>query len=126
MEELSELYSGFTSRTQPQLPDPPLQFSDFARWQRRWSAGDAANSHAWRARLREATPLFANADAGAEPTSQVAYERVHTCAFAHLRARVMRGVTLMTLLDHARFSELAQRHLVATNMAIAHRRVRSA
>jgi hypothetical protein len=127
MEELSELYSGFTSRTQPQLPDPPLQFSDFARWQRRWSAGDTANSQFayWRARLREATPLFANADAGDELTSRVAYERVHIPKSVLARLRAMshkRGATLfMTLL--AGFKALLLKRTgrndicVATNMA---------
>jgi hypothetical protein len=127
MEELSELYSGLTSRTPPRLPDPPLQFSDFARWQRRWSAGDAANSQLayWRARLRKATSLFANADAGDELTSQVANEHVHIPKSVLARLRALshkQGVTLfMTLLTglQALLLKRTGRHdiCVATNMA---------
>jgi acyl-CoA synthetase (AMP-forming)/AMP-acid ligase II/acyl carrier protein len=127
MEELSELYSGFASRMRPQLPDPPLQFSDFARWQRRWSVGDAANSQLvyWRARLRKATPLFANADSGDEMASQVAYEHVHIpkSVLARLRAQSHKqGATLfMTLLAGFKALLLLRtgRHdiCVATNMA---------
>jgi non-ribosomal peptide synthetase component F len=127
MEELSELYSGFISRTRPQLPDPPLQFSDFARWQRRWSTGDAANSQLayWRGRMRKATPLFANADAGDELASQVAYERVHIPKSVLARLRTLshkQGATLfMTLLTGLKALLLLRtgRHdiCVATNMA---------
>jgi acyl-CoA synthetase (AMP-forming)/AMP-acid ligase II/acyl carrier protein len=127
MEELSELYSGFASRTRPQLPDPPLQFSDFARWQRRWSAGDAANSQFayWRARLRKATPLFANADVGDELASEVAYEHIHIPKSVLARLRALshkQGATLfMTLLAGLKALLLLRtgRHdiCVATNMA---------
>ena len=36
MEEVSELYAALSAGRQAQLPEPALQFSDFARWQRRW------------------------------------------------------------------------------------------
>ncbi len=79
MEELSEFYGAFASGKRPQSPNPPLQFSDFARWQRRWSTGDAASSQFayWKARLRKAIPLFANADAGRELASRIAHNRFH-------------------------------------------------
>lgn len=104
MEELSELYAAFVLGARPQLPDPPLQFSDFARWQRQWCTGDAASSQIayWRARLRNATPLFANVDVGDELASPVDRESIHITKnlSAHLRAlSYEQGATLfMTLL----------------------------
>ena len=61
MEELSELYAAFATGRQAQLPEPALQFSDFARWQRRWSTSDAATRQFayWKERLRKASPVFA-------------------------------------------------------------------
>ena len=52
MEELSELYAAFAAGRQAQLPEPTLQFSDFARWQRRWSHQRSSNPAA---RLLEAS-----------------------------------------------------------------------
>jgi acyl-CoA synthetase (AMP-forming)/AMP-acid ligase II/aryl carrier-like protein len=59
-EELSELYAAFTVGRPAQLPEPALRFSDFARWQRRWSASDAATRQLayWKGRLRHASPVF--------------------------------------------------------------------
>ena len=51
--ELSELYAAFATDRQPQLPEPALQFSDFARWQRRWSTSGRGDPTA---RLLEAMP----------------------------------------------------------------------
>ena len=60
IEEVSELYSAFTAGRQAQLPEPALQFSDFARWQRRWCTTDAATRQFayWKEHLREASPVF--------------------------------------------------------------------
>jgi hypothetical protein len=65
-EELSHLYAAFAAGRPTQLPEPALQFSDFARWQRRWPAGAAAGRQVayWKERLRDATSVFpAHADA---------------------------------------------------------------
>lgn len=39
--ELAALYTGYLSGTQPPLPPLPLQYTDYARWQRQW-LGEAA------------------------------------------------------------------------------------
>jgi acyl-CoA synthetase (AMP-forming)/AMP-acid ligase II/acyl carrier protein len=104
MEEFSEFYRAFALGERPQLPDPPLQFSDFARWQRRWSAGEEASAQLgyWKASLRKATPLFANPDARAELSSRITLKRfyIEKNLLALLRALSHeQGVTLfMTLL----------------------------
>jgi amino acid adenylation domain-containing protein len=60
MEEVSELYAAVTVGRQVQLPEPALQFSQFARWQRRWINSDEASRQLdyWRQQLRDASPVF--------------------------------------------------------------------
>jgi acyl-CoA synthetase (AMP-forming)/AMP-acid ligase II/acyl carrier protein len=81
MEELSELYAAFATGRPAQLPEPALGFSDFARWERRWSTGDAATRQFayWKRRLRAASPVFAamNSDVAGEVTAPNAQERFH-------------------------------------------------
>jgi NRPS condensation-like uncharacterized protein len=81
MEEVSELYDAFTARRQIRLPEPEFQFSDFARWQRAWSASGAAIRQLgyWKENLRGALPLFpTHGDAGHELVGTgVGHEPVH-------------------------------------------------
>jgi acyl-CoA synthetase (AMP-forming)/AMP-acid ligase II/acyl carrier protein len=104
MEELAASYAVFASGAQPQLPDPPLQFSDFARWQHQWCNSDAASSQLayWKTHLQKAKPLFGKADAESELTSPIAQERMRISKNLSARLRVLshtQGATLfMTLL----------------------------
>jgi amino acid adenylation domain-containing protein len=106
MEEVSEFYAAFTACRQAQLPEPALQFSDFARWQRQWSTSGAATRQFayWKENLREASPVFpTDSDLGCAPLdASVAYEPVHLSNdfFARLTAlSSSQGATLfMTLL----------------------------
>jgi acyl-CoA synthetase (AMP-forming)/AMP-acid ligase II/NRPS condensation-like uncharacterized protein len=70
MEEVSELYGALAAGRPAQLPEPALQFSGFARWQRQWSASAAAGRQlaAWKERLREVSPVFL-ADGNVEDVS---------------------------------------------------------
>lgn len=81
VEEVSQLYDALAAGRSVQLPEPALQFSEFARWQRRWSISDAAEQQLadWNERLRGASPVFSmNADGeGALPAADVAVEPVH-------------------------------------------------
>jgi acyl-CoA synthetase (AMP-forming)/AMP-acid ligase II/acyl carrier protein len=60
IDEVSQFYSALAGGRQPQLPEPALQFSDFARWQRRWCASRTGDRQfaLWKTRLREASPVF--------------------------------------------------------------------
>jgi len=106
MEEVSELYAAFTARRQAQLPEPALQFSDFARWQRRWStSGTATRQFAyWKEHLREPSPVFpADGDLGPSLlSSRIAHEPIHVSndLVARLSAlsRSQGGTLFMTLL----------------------------
>jgi acyl-CoA synthetase (AMP-forming)/AMP-acid ligase II/acyl carrier protein len=61
MEEVAQLYAKAAARENIRLPEPALRFSDFARWQRQWSTGDAADRQFayWQSHLQKAAPIFA-------------------------------------------------------------------
>jgi hypothetical protein len=101
MEELSELYSASISGRKAELPEPELQFSEFARWQRQWCAGAAANRQYayWKGCLDKASPLFTTpkVDIGGELTSRVIEEPFQLSDDLVARLRGLshsRGVTL--------------------------------
>jgi amino acid adenylation domain-containing protein len=52
--EINSLYAGLP------LPEPPVQYADFAVWQRRWLAGETLDRQLvwWRERLRGAPPAL--------------------------------------------------------------------
>jgi len=130
-EEVSELYSAFMAGRQAQLPEPALQFSDFARWQRRWSTSGAATRQFayWKEHLREATPVFPTSCdlGGALLGSRIAYEPVHVSNDLVARLNALshsRGVTLfMTLLTGFKTLLLARsgRNDVCVATAMANR-----
>jgi hypothetical protein len=80
-EEISAVYSALASGRKPGLPDQTAQFSDFAAWQRKWCAGDAAGRQiaSWSDHLRGTVPVFSQdiSSAGARPDSRTAREAVN-------------------------------------------------
>ncbi len=64
LRELVRLYDARVSAQPPGLPDLPVQFADFAAWQRDGLAGDALDAHRvyWRAKLDGLRPLALSAD----------------------------------------------------------------
>jgi amino acid adenylation domain-containing protein len=57
--ELDGLYDAFVAGRPSPFPQPPLQYADFALWQRVWLAGEAleAQLRYWRAALTDPTPF---------------------------------------------------------------------
>jgi hypothetical protein len=65
LRELGALYTGFSSGgTRSVLPDPQLQYADYAIWQRRWLAGELLQRQIgyWERRLSGLRPLCLPAD----------------------------------------------------------------
>jgi amino acid adenylation domain-containing protein len=116
MEDLSEFYAAFTTGRRVLSPERVLQYSDFARWQRQWLTGAAANRQFayWKDRLRNASPVFATTDnsGGALLCSRTAHEPIRFENELAARLNVMShrlGATLfMTLL--AGFNTLLLAH----------------
>jgi len=63
--ELGTLYSAFARNEEPVLQPLPLQYADYARWQRSWLAGDTLEAHLsyWRRQLDGAPALSLPSDA---------------------------------------------------------------
>jgi amino acid adenylation domain-containing protein len=61
IQEMAALYGAFVAgRTSSPLPEPAVQYADYAAWQRRWLAGDVLASHLayWRQTLAGLPPLL--------------------------------------------------------------------
>ncbi|MDB9414004.1 condensation domain-containing protein, partial [Microcystis aeruginosa] len=58
--ELSHLYGAFVAGKEPTLPTLPIQYADFAVWQRQWLQGKvlAAQLEYWKRQLADAPPLL--------------------------------------------------------------------
>ena len=58
--ELGELYEAFSSGRPSPLPPLPIQYADFAEWQREWLQGEVLEEQLsyWRAQLAEATSVL--------------------------------------------------------------------
>jgi amino acid adenylation domain-containing protein len=59
LREVSALYAAFAAGGSPALPELPIQYADFAVWQRRWLQGEVLERRLdyWRRHLRGLTPL---------------------------------------------------------------------
>ena len=70
--ELFALYPVFAAGGTSPLPEPPIQFSDYAAWQRERFQGDLVEREVvyWRERLRAAPPLLALPTDRARPARQ--------------------------------------------------------
>jgi acyl-CoA synthetase (AMP-forming)/AMP-acid ligase II/acyl carrier protein len=81
MDDVAKFYAAFAAGSPARLPEPALRFSDFARWQRQWSASAAADRQFayWHRRLRSASALFADSsgDGGDELGARMTRERLH-------------------------------------------------
>ena len=62
--ELSALYAAYARGQPSPLPELPLQYADFAVWQRAWLQGEVLKRQLdyWRTQLRDLTPLELPAD----------------------------------------------------------------
>ncbi len=58
--ELAELYAAHSLGREPRLPALPVQYADFAAWQRSWLRGDALEKQLeyWRQQLSGAAPVL--------------------------------------------------------------------
>ncbi|MFP2903720.1 amino acid adenylation domain-containing protein [Pyxidicoccus sp. 3LFB2] len=72
LRELAELYRAFGAGQTPSLPALPVQYADFARWQRQHSEGEASRPHHayWRAQLTGAPALLEFPTDRARPATQ--------------------------------------------------------
>jgi aspartate racemase len=79
MRELATLYQAFSDDKPSPLPEPPIQYADFAVWQREWMQGEAANGHLnyWKKQL-----------GGQLPTLQLPFQRQRPAVETHRGANL--------------------------------------
>jgi len=72
--ELASAYAALARGERPSLPELPIQYADFARWQHQWLAGEVLDRELdyWRKQLRGATVVELPTD---EPRSSVPSSR---------------------------------------------------
>jgi amino acid adenylation domain-containing protein len=116
VQEIATLYQEFLSGSTSSLPELPVQYADFAQWQREWLKGDVLTDQLayWKEQLRDAPLLQLRTD---RPRPQV-YNSKGSIVPVNLPAELLRelkslsrkhNVTLfMTLL--AAFNVLLHRH----------------
>ncbi|HEY0682988.1 MAG TPA: amino acid adenylation domain-containing protein, partial [Steroidobacter sp.] len=114
--ELSELYTAFAEGRSDPLPPLPLQYADYAAWQRRWLDGEALQARVayWRDHLEGAPALLELPTDRARPAVQsYAGDNIEFSLGASLSAQLKslarsHGVTLFMVL-HAGLSVLLSR-----------------
>ena len=114
--EAAALYRAFAAGQPSPLPELPVQYADFAVWQRAWLDGDelARQLAHWKDALRDASPLELPTDRPRPARLSLRGKRLSFTLPAALRAELERvgqaeGATLfMTLL--AGFTALLHRH----------------
>jgi len=60
LQEMAAFYNAFVQGTVPSLPELPIQYADFAEWQREWLKGEALESQAsyWKRQLDGTLPVL--------------------------------------------------------------------
>ncbi|HEY0095524.1 MAG TPA: condensation domain-containing protein, partial [Archangium sp.] len=115
--EVAALYAAFASGQQPSLPPLPMQYPDFALWQRSWLRGEVldAQVHYWKQQLAGAPPHLELATDKPRPPVQSYRGALHsfvlprTLSEALTATSTQHGVSLfMTLL--AGFQALLHRY----------------
>ncbi len=123
-QELTALYDAFSSGLPAPLPDLPIQYADFAIWQRQRLQGEHLSNRLayWRQQLNGIAPLELPTDHPRPPVQTFSGARQHfqiaPSVFAGLKALGQReGTTLFTLLLAA-FDVLLFRYTKQTSIAV--------
>ncbi|HID51927.1 MAG TPA: non-ribosomal peptide synthetase, partial [Anaerolineae bacterium] len=125
IQEMATLYAAFAAGRPSPLPELPIQYADFAHWQREWLQGDALESQLayWKEQLAGATPFLDLPTDRPRPAIQSANGATETFVLPPELAQQLaelsqtQGATLfMTLL--AAFQILLSRYANQTNVSV--------
>ncbi|MBW4637350.1 MAG: amino acid adenylation domain-containing protein [Gloeocapsa sp. UFS-A4-WI-NPMV-4B04] len=120
--ELGLLYTAFSSGKPDPLPPLPIQYADFASWQRQWLKGEVLESQLsyWRSQLQDLSTLEIKSDRTRAQSYRGATQLLELpldLSQALLALSQQEGVTLfMTLL--AAFKTLLYRYTSQTDIAV--------
>ncbi|MEJ7558098.1 MAG: amino acid adenylation domain-containing protein [Pedobacter sp.] len=73
VQEVVELYTAYTQLREPKLPPLPVQYADYALWQRGYLTGDFLEKKVsyWKKQLDNVTPLQLSSDYGRKPFQKI-------------------------------------------------------
>jgi Condensation domain/TubC N-terminal docking domain len=93
--EIATLYEAFTARQPSPLPELPIQYADFALWQRQWLQGAVLEKHLayWKEQLRGSPPLLDLPTDHPRPTQQTFRGALRPL---HLSAALTRALTALS------------------------------
>src|SRR3989338_7601424 len=125
VDELTSLYSAFAAGRPPSLPEPTIQYVDFAAWQRNWLRGEvlAQQLTYWKQQLAGAPPVLVLPTDHPRPTVKTFRGATHAFALSQSLSDALdtlsrhEGVTLfMTLL--AAFKAFLVRYTGQTDLVV--------
>ena len=95
MDELVALYAAFSAGRPSPLAEPPVQYADFAVWQREWLRGARLDKQLayWRERLADAPALFELPADRARPAVQTHRGALETAHFPGPLAEALRALS---------------------------------
>ncbi len=98
LRELVALYTAYSSGRTAELPPLPLQYADYAYWQRRWLQDDvlAALAVYWQQRLAGAPPLLALPTDKPRPSTPTFRGQIHTTLIHQDTLRQLRALEQQT------------------------------
>ena len=116
-QEMAALYNAFSQALPSPLPDLPVQYADFACWQRRWLSGDVLERQLtyWEEQLRDAPPMLSLPIDRPRPAVQSyrgssLHFEIDSATTAGLRRLIDRCGATMFMTLHAAFGVLLSRY----------------
>ena len=93
--EVSALYGAFSGGEEPRLAELPIQYADYAVWQRQWLSGEVLEEQIgyWKDALAGAPPLLEIPTDHSRVAGQSARARSHPFALSAEVSRGLRGVS---------------------------------
>jgi alpha-ketoglutarate-dependent taurine dioxygenase len=94
IQEVAALYEAFSKGQPSPLAELPIQYADFASWQREWLRGEVLESHLdyWKQQLSNLPVLDLNI-AGPRPPVQSFHGKMHNFAFSHALSESLRELS---------------------------------
>ena len=123
--ELEVLYEAGTAGMSSSLPALPVQFSDFATWERKWLSGEVLKSQLsyWRAKLGDHLPVLLLPADHARPPMLSYRGRCHSFSYSRplsdsLRSLAQRTETTLFMVLLTAFKILLHRYTTLTDICV--------
>jgi amino acid adenylation domain-containing protein len=125
LREVATLYKAYSEGRQPALPELPIQYSDFAAWQRRWLQGEVLEKQLryWKQQLADPLPVLDLITDRPRPPVQTFNGALEPLAFSRQNTDLLKAVSqqqaatlFMTLL--AAFQVLLSRYTAQDEIVV--------